>query len=133
MGSCSRELQIAKGLQHLYACLIVHRDVKPDNMLLGSGISGGGGVALHADAVDGDDDADLLVVVSDLGECVDCQLHADHDFVLAATHPYGGAPTYHSPEARSCTRLCEGGDVLVFDAPCGAGGWRRDAGARREG
>jgi hypothetical protein len=72
--------QLTKGLQHLCSRLIVHRDVKPDNMLLGSGFGGGGGASA---AFDGEDDADVLMVVSDLGECLDCRIAALHDFVVS--------------------------------------------------
>ena len=97
--------QLTKGLQHLYSRLIVHRDVKPDNMLLGSGFGGGGGARA---AFDGEDDADVLMVVSDLGECLDCRIAALHDFVVSVAVPRGGAPAYRSPEVRRL-RLWGGG------------------------
>ena len=87
---------MAKGLQHLNSLLVVHRDVKADNMMLGAGISGSGAVARAGD----DEDADVLVVVSDMGESIDCSLVARQWFEGPTFVPAGGAPAYHSPEVR---------------------------------
>ena len=84
-----RALQVAKGLAHLHACHIVHRDVKPDNVMLSRADDAGAGV----------DDAGVLAVVTDFGECADFDVLAPGGaFAVPAYFPKGGAPAYHSPE-----------------------------------
>jgi serine/threonine protein kinase len=95
-----RARQIAKGLAHVWGLHIVHRDLKPDNVLLGGGITGGGGGVATAGRHPDGDDPDLLCLVSDFGECLDCDVVASHEFVVPAAHPRGGAIAYHSPEVR---------------------------------
>lgn len=53
--------RILRAVVHLQQCGIVHRDIKPDNVMLGGG--GGGGV------VGG---MPLLVKIADFGEALDC-------------------------------------------------------------
>lgn len=72
----------------------MHRDVKPDNILLGAGLDGRGPDGNRG----GDDDVNALLVLSDFGEQLDCAVVATREFVVAASHPRGGAPAYHSPE-----------------------------------
>ncbi len=81
-----RGLQMAKGLAHLHAHRVVHRDVKPDNILT-DGAAGSIG-----------DNDDITVVVSDLGECLDMALHHEHGFATPAIFPRGGASAFWAPE-----------------------------------
>ena len=78
----SRACQIAKGLAHVWGLHIVHRDLKPDNVLLGGGITGGGGGVATAGRHPDGDDPDLLCLVSDFGEYLDCDVLASHEFVV---------------------------------------------------
>ena len=102
---------MAKGLLHLNSLLVVHRDVKADNMMLGAGI---GGVARAVgDGRDAGADEDVLLVVSDLGESLDCTVVARQGFEVPAAFPSGGAPAYHSPEVCTCVCDCVRGPGFV--------------------
>ena len=94
-----RGLQMAKGLAHLHAHRVVHRDVKPDNVLT-DGAAGGVG-----------DDEDATLVVSDLGECLDMALHCEHGFETPAAHPRGGAAAYWSPEVAGAAVRTRGATI----------------------
>ena len=94
-----RGLQMAKGLAHLHAHRVVHRDVKPDNILT-DGAAGGVG-----------DDEDATLVVSDLGECLDMALHCEHGFETPAAHPRGGAAAYWSPEVAGAAVRTRGATI----------------------
>ena len=69
-GHAGRRPQIARAIARLRDDLIAHRDIKPDNILLGAGIDGCG--APCAPAIE--DDPNALCVVSDFGEMADGQV-----------------------------------------------------------
>lgn len=91
-----RALQIAKGLSHVRALRIVHRDIKKDNILLRTRHGG-------AD--------DVLCLVSDFGECINCELVGIEDCVTGPGVEKGGAPGYRSPEVSRANN-----NMLVRDA-----------------
>ena len=91
-----RGLQIAKGLAHLHAHRVVHRDVKADNILT-DGAAGGVG-----------DDENVSLVVSDMGESLDLTMHCDHGYTTLTTHPRGGAPAYWAPEVAGANPRARG-------------------------
>ena len=94
-----RGLQMAKGLAHLHAHRVVHRDVKPDNILT-DGTAGSIG-----------DNDNITVVVSDLGECLDMALHHEHGFATPAIFPRGGASAFWAPEVAGAAVKVRGATI----------------------
>ena len=83
---------MAKGLAHLHAHRVVHCDVKPDSILT-DGVAGSAG-----------DNDNVVLVVSDMGECVGMTMHCDHGYTTLTTYQRGGAPAYWAPEVAGATR-----------------------------
>ena len=88
-------MQIAKGLCHVHASSVVHRDVKPDNILLRRGVWRA-------------PDGDVLLAVADFGESIDCAHQRGFQVSTGLVNP-GGAAAFNAPEVR----LGHGGDGIV--------------------
>lgn len=87
--------RILRAVVHLQQCGIVHRDIKPDNIMLGGGSSSGGGGSSSVVGMP------LLVKIADFGEALDC-VDAELDgFRMPFAKPEpsrGGSPAYLAPE-----------------------------------
>jgi serine/threonine-protein kinase/endoribonuclease IRE1 len=70
--------QIARGLRHLHGLKLVHRDIKPQNILVSAGAGGGGAKAYR-------------MLISDLGLCK--KLDVDQTSFLPTSHGAMGAGT----------------------------------------
>ncbi|EJD02004.1 uncharacterized protein FOMMEDRAFT_109089 [Fomitiporia mediterranea MF3/22] len=78
--------QIASGMRHLHALKIVHRDIKPQNILISSAKRGAGAMAGHR------------MLISDFGLCK--RLEVDQTSFLPTAHGAGAAGTvgWRAPE-----------------------------------
>ena len=96
-------LQLAKGLARCHAQWVVHRDVKPDNVLLRRGLwsTNRDGASPAGTAWCGDDDT--LCVLVDFGTCLNCMRGGVGRFVRE--EGWGGTAAYMAPEiARALAR-----------------------------
>ena len=78
--------QIASGLRHLHALKIIHRDIKPQNILISAAKRGAGAMAGHR------------MLISDFGLCK--RLEVDQTSFLPTAHGAGAAGTvgWRAPE-----------------------------------
>lgn len=86
-------LQMAKGLAHAHACRIVHRDVKPDNVVVRRGFD-------PMDMRPVDDCEDALAVVADFGEALDLNTVGRSDFLVPSMVSRAGPAWFFAPEVR---------------------------------
>lgn len=79
-------MQITAGLRHLHALKIVHRDIKPQNILVSAAKKGAGANAGHR------------MLISDFGLCK--RLEVDQTSFLPTAHggPAAGTPGWRAPE-----------------------------------
>ena len=93
---CRLALQLAKGLARCHAQWVVHRDVKPDNVLLRRGLwsTNREGVCPAGSAWCGDDDT--LCVLVDFGTCLNCRRGGEGRFLRE--EGWDGTAAYMAPE-----------------------------------